>query len=74
MPAIPSSMDADMVRQQIRHKMWKLGVNQAEYARMCGYAPQILSNFLTGHRPNPLKCILEAEGLRKVVYYEPIDS
>lgn len=66
---IPSSMDADMVRELIRDNMECLEMTQAQYAEMCGYSPQYLSDFLGGRR-GPGKSILQAEGLVAVTYYE----
>lgn len=66
---IPSSMDADMVRNHIREKIKALGMSQREYADMCGYGEQFLSMVLRGARA-PSKKILDAEGLHAVTYYE----
>lgn len=70
---IPSSMDADMVRDHIRTKIEALGMSQREYAEMCGYDHTYLSRVLDGQRP-PGKVILDAEGLQAVTYYEYKDT
>lgn len=66
---IPSSMDADMVRDHIRTKIEAMGVSQREYANLCGYDYTYLSRVLSGERP-PGKTILDAEGMTAVTYYE----
>lgn len=69
MTGIPSSLDSDMVRSMVRRKMEVIGLNQKEYAEMCGYSEQYLSDFLAGHR-EPGKKILDGENLKAVTYYE----
>lgn len=66
---IPSSMDADMVRDLIRSKMRAIGVSQREYAAMCGYDHTYLSRVMSGEK-EPGSVILDAEGLKAVTYYE----
>lgn len=66
---IPSSMDADMVRNHIRTKIEAMGMSQREYADMCGYDHTHLSRVLNGEKP-PGKKILDAEDLKAVTYYE----
>lgn len=70
---IPSSMDADMVRDHIRTKIEALGMSQREYAEMCGYDYSYLSRVLSGER-EPGTVILEAEGMKAVTYYEFKDT
>ena len=66
---IPSSMDADMVRDHIRSKILDLGMSQREYAHVCGYDHTHLSRVLNGEKL-PGKLMLDAEGMQAVTYYE----
>ncbi len=63
------ALDAEMVRNHIRARMEAMRVTQAQYAEMCGYSPQYLSDFLNGKR-SPGRAILDAEGLEAVTHYE----
>ena len=62
-------MDADMVRGLIRRKIELIGISQRGYADMCNYDHTHLSRVLSGEKL-PGKKILDAEGLKAVVYYE----
>jgi transcriptional regulator with XRE-family HTH domain len=66
---IPSSMDADMVRDLIRSKIKRMRTTQQAYAEMSGYSAQHLSDVLGGKR-EPSHAVLKAEGLVRVTYYE----
>jgi transcriptional regulator with XRE-family HTH domain len=62
-------MTADQLRERIRIRLEKLRITQKEYAKMCGYSEQYLSDFLSGNR-EPGEKILKAECLKAVTYYE----
>ncbi len=66
---IPLSMDADMVRDEIRLSMREAELTQVEWAFAHGVSESYLSDILSGRREPGAK-LLSSIGMKRVTYYE----